>query len=159
VDYVRDRDLWKNELKDTRPVNLYLQALPHDFKVWDGLKDTRLEAVASRGEAIEMHVDKKLAELAAEARTVGMDGRAVPFVNAPQMYASELLNGLAKGWEFAVGWSQRGDGKYVFQLRTVRTDVDVSAIAKRYGGGGHKTAAGFVLDKMPEGWAKTPEVK
>ncbi len=35
------------------------------------------------------------------------------------------------------------DGQLKGSLRTTRDDVDVSAIAKSYGGGGHKKAAGF----------------
>jgi phosphoesterase RecJ-like protein len=48
------------------------------------------------------------------------------------------------------------DGKLKGSLRTTREDVDVSAIAKTYGGGGHKKAAGFtttgklVIDE--QGW-------
>lgn len=35
------------------------------------------------------------------------------------------------------------DGQFKGSLRTTRDDLDVSAIAKSYGGGGHKKAAGF----------------
>jgi phosphoesterase RecJ-like protein len=38
------------------------------------------------------------------------------------------------------------DGKIKGSFRTIRDDVDVSAIAKRLGGGGHRRAAGFTTD-------------
>lgn len=43
---------------------------------------------------------------------------------------------------FAMGWFQRGDGLYAYSLRS-RGEFDVSVLAKRHGGGGHKNAAGF----------------
>lgn len=38
------------------------------------------------------------------------------------------------------------DGKIKGSFRTIRDDVDVSAIAKRLGGGGHRRAAGFTSE-------------
>lgn len=38
------------------------------------------------------------------------------------------------------------DGKVKGSFRTVHDDVDVSAMAKKFGGGGHKKAAGFTAD-------------
>jgi nanoRNase/pAp phosphatase (c-di-AMP/oligoRNAs hydrolase) len=38
--------------------------------------------------------------------------------------------------------------KWVVSLYTTK-DIDVSEIAKKYGGGGHKQAAGFTCDKLP----------
>lgn len=38
----------------------------------------------------------------------------------------------------------------VFSLRSTPDGLDVAAIAKGYGGGGHRHAAGF---QMPHGWA------
>ena len=43
-----------------------------------------------------------------------------------------------------MGWFERGDGKIQFSLRS-NGDIDVSAIAKIYNGGGHKNAAGFQM--------------
>lgn len=43
------------------------------------------------------------------------------------------------------------DRQWRVSLYTTRTDVDCSEVAKRYGGGGHMKAAGFVCDEMPYG--------
>lgn len=39
--------------------------------------------------------------------------------------------------------------RWVVSLYTDKTHVDVSAIAKEYGGGGHKSAAGFATKELP----------
>ena len=38
--------------------------------------------------------------------------------------------------------------KWVVSLYTTKINIDVSKIAKLYGGGGHKGAAGFVSDDI-----------
>lgn len=55
----------------------------------------------------------------------------------------------------ALGWWQRFDGKFQFSLRS-RGDIDVSEIAKKFGGGGHKNAAGFQLKTLPEWVVASP---
>ena len=62
--------------------------------------------------------------------------------DAPQVDISELLGFLCNGETFAMGWWQRSDGSFSYGLRS-RGDFDVSELAKRHGGGGHKNAAGF----------------
>jgi nanoRNase/pAp phosphatase (c-di-AMP/oligoRNAs hydrolase) len=69
----------------------------------------------------------------------------VPVVNLPYMMASEAANRLAEGEPFAAAYFDRADAR-VFSLRS---RGDVSAIAKAYGGGGHRNAAGF---QGPIGW-------
>lgn len=57
---------------------------------------------------------------------------AIDFVNA------------VPGVRFSLVLSER-DGKVKGSLRTLRDDVDVSAMAGKYQGGGHKKAAGFAV--------------
>ena len=50
----------------------------------------------------------------------------------------------------------QADGMVKGSYRTTRDDVDVAAMAKVYGGGGHRKAAGFTvagkLVELAEGW-------
>jgi len=59
-----------------------------------------------------------------------------------------MSQGLNRVEPFAVGWFQRCDGMFQYSLRS-RGEVDVSEVAKRFGGGGHVKAAGFVSAKPP----------
>lgn len=55
------------------------------------------------------------------------------------------------GWVFRIGvllYWDTPDGR-VFSLRSTDGGMDVSEIAKGYGGSGHRNASGF---KMPLGW-------
>jgi len=59
------------------------------------------------------------------------------------------------GFHYAV----TSDGKMnlVFSMRSGRDGVDVAAIAKANGGGGHTRAAGFSVDALLGGWSHPPD--
>ncbi len=66
-------------------------------------------------------------------------------INANAMFASELGNRLAEqSGTFGLVWQLASDGEAKVSLRS-QGDFDVAAIAQRYGGGGHRNAAGFRL--------------
>ena len=66
--------------------------------------------------------------------------------NAPAFLASDLGQELAnRSGTFGLVWSMAGDGQIHCSLRS-NGDYDVSAIAKAFGGGGHRYAAGFSTD-------------
>jgi len=151
VDYVEDRDLWRFKLPHSKEINAWIGACRRDsFADWDKLAATSLDEVIKKGDAVLAYVDRYVHEMCAQARTVRFEGYDVPIVNAPYICISELVGELAKSAPFAVGWFQRADGRYAYSLRSRGPDgVDVSEIAKRFGGGGHRNAAGFWL---PEQW-------
>jgi oligoribonuclease NrnB/cAMP/cGMP phosphodiesterase (DHH superfamily) len=47
-----------------------------------------------------------------------------------------------------ITWYQMPDRRIKFSLRSDHPDIDCSAIAKKYGGGGHKGAAGYITDMV-----------
>lgn len=55
---------------------------------------------------------------------------------------ANFLSRLGEG-DYSLFLKETTDGHVKGSLRTTRDDVDVSAIAKRFGGGGHQKAAGF----------------
>lgn len=75
--------------------------------------------------------------------------------NAPAFLASDLGHELAnKSGTFGLVWSMARDGQVHCSLRS-NGDYDVSAIAKAFGGGGHRNAAGFSTDiDTLMGWLK-----
>jgi oligoribonuclease NrnB/cAMP/cGMP phosphodiesterase (DHH superfamily) len=71
----------------------------------------------------------------------------VGVLNMPYLGVSEAGNALVKtkGFDIGLAWFESGDGMTQFFLRSDKDglNLDVSAIAKQYGGGGHQNAAGF----------------
>lgn len=150
VDYVEDRDLWRYKHPQSALVNAWIACLEFDFSVWALAAAGTVEDAAKRGEVAIMRQRNYVAEVSKNARRVSFEGHAdVPCVNAPQFDISELVGELAKEAPLAIGWWQRADGVFQYSLRSRGDDgVDVSELARRYGGGGHKNAAGFQLDRL-----------
>lgn len=68
---------------------------------------------------------------------------------------SNFLNGLGEA-RVTLVLKEEPDGIIRGSYRTTKSDVDVSALAAAYGGGGHAKAAGFTvkgqLEETPTGW-------
>lgn len=162
VDYTEDRDLWRWALRGSKAVNAFLRSYPFDFDRWDewgqwNAYELYLRTVDA-GEAILRCQQSIIDQHIRFAREREMHGHKVLVVNAT-CFTSEITGELAKGRPFAASYFDRADGKRVWSLRSTEDGIDVSEIAKRHGGGGHKHAAGFeegltplhwLLDKRPE---------
>jgi uncharacterized protein len=151
VDYVEDRDLWRHRLPDSQAINAYIGILPFEFTAWSVVDaETTTARAGELGFTVRAKVHQYVAEASKNLRWATVAGYHVPVVNAPQVDISELLDAVIEQsrrenhppCDFAVGWWQRFDGLFQYSLRS-RGDFDVSEIAKTFGGGGHRNAAGF----------------
>lgn len=145
VDYTQDRDLWRFALPGSKLVNAYIGTLPQTFEAYERASALTASDAERLGVGSDAYKSMYVEKLCQHARRVGFAGYVdVPVVNAPYVGISEVVGALADSSQFAIGWFLRGDGKIAVSLRS-RGDFDVSALAKRYGGGGHKNAAGFTV--------------
>lgn len=104
-------------------------------------KDERM-LLDIRQKEIDAYIDKKDKEM------VGLiiDGKKVGAVFADS-FVSELGNTLAERHPEYDYISIVDPGSYKISYRTIKDDMDVSEVAKLYGGGGHPKAAGCMYDK------------
>jgi len=78
------------------------------------------------------------------ARPMIIDGHQVLAANSSEMrFASDTADELSAGHPFGVTYWVRADAMVQWSLRSREDGIDVSEIAKTFGGGGHKHAAGF----------------
>lgn len=148
--YVEDKDIWRWALRDSRAFSAGF-TVDDTFAAWDAALDAgpaAIEAAIAKGRAIleyqegviKRHVDSAVpCVLAAAPHFAGR------LVNATTL-ASNIGNVLAlqAGVDYAFLWFyNHANDTYVCSLRSARDDVDVSAIARSLGGGGHKRASGF----------------
>lgn len=143
INHIEDRDLWLFKLEGTRDVMAALFSHPQDFATWDLLIADHIEALRLDGHAIERKQQKDVAALvASNSRYMLIGGVTVPAVNLPHTMASDAGHLLSQGQPFAAIYWDTAEGRH-FSLRSTDEGEDVSAIAKQYGGGGHRNAAGF----------------
>ena len=146
VDYIEDRDLWWFKLPDSEAINAYLSTMPLTMdaisNAWLAGLNGGIETVKAMGYAVLSKTQNYVQEAVKHAIRIDFEGYNIPVVNAQPTDMSEVLNALAEGEPFAMGWFQRSDGHFQYSLRS-KGGVDVSEVAKRYEGGGHPKASGF----------------
>lgn len=149
IDRIEDRDLWRFQFADTRDIQANVFSYPYDFLVWDKLMEEPLLSLAMAGAAIERKHHKDVAELVgASKRRMIIGGHDIPVANLPYTLTSDAGHMMCAGEPFAACYLDTPQGR-TFSLRSTDAGLDVSEIAKRYGGGGHRNAAGFI---RPIGW-------
>jgi oligoribonuclease NrnB/cAMP/cGMP phosphodiesterase (DHH superfamily) len=139
IQHISDRDLWQFKMDGTAKIHKALVSLPMDFKLWDSLDVERLKI---EGETCERLYTQLVGNICEGAYTAEIDGHQVPIVNTSIAWSevgAELIerNPDAK---FVASFTVFED-QVMWSLRS--NEFDVSAIAKKFGGGGHKNAAGF----------------
>lgn len=158
VNYVEDRDLWRMALPKSHEYNANVYAAPMTFEGWDALYSRSLNEMIGRGEAILAYMDQygtKALKMARRRSVRGVNTDLSPWtVNIPYMNCSDYLSRLMeeKGCDFVMGYFCREDGRWQFSLRS-RNDFDCSAVAKQFGGGGHKYASGFDVGLLSDVFA------
>jgi len=149
VKYIADRDLWKFELPDSETINAYIQSFPMNILTYEVLyknlayNDGLAEAIQG-GESINRYKKSMVDAMCNNSVIRNCGGYQVPTVNATLLF-SEIGNELCKknpSYPFAASFFIRSDNKRQWSLRSIG-EFDVSEVAKKMGGGGHKNAAGF----------------
>lgn len=146
IKHIQDRDLWKFELEGTREIHAALMSYEFDFDGWDQLMDRGVDTLRLEGVAINRnHLKSINSHIKSSVARIIIDEFNVPAINAPGVWASDSGHILCEGEPFAVSYHHKS-GSMVFSLRSNEDGVDVADIAKRFGGGGHKNAAGFTIE-------------
>ena len=143
---IQDRDLWQWKLPQTRNFATGLRSQPFSFDLFE-YAETEWPTICGRGEAMNELFDKQLSDITkCPVPAMLQDGAAFFYglsTNCTPQFSSEAGNTLAKKSEtFGMTWCVGENGQVFVSLRSIG-DYDVSAIAKAYGGGGHRNAAGF----------------
>ncbi len=164
--FIEDGDLYRFALPETRDVFSYLDVRAHNFEEWDEvakiLEDAQKSASFFEKAAIYTEYFTLLGKhAAAGAKIVRFEGYECYFANAhPSMTMKSFVGHelyqekpplalVVSAHPDGFGVSIRGDGS-----------VDVSEIARKYGGNGHPGSAGFFIPVgTPVPWVEVhPEV-
>lgn len=159
IDYVEDRDLWRHRLPFSKEVAAAVFELPlgrpgevPNFEPWYKLAAMRPQEVAVAGSHHRQTAERLARQIADSAQLCTLDGHFCYVATSPILH-SEVGGALAQrssepGGPHRMGVTahQRSDGRWAYSLRS-RSYFDVSEVARKYGGGGHVQAAGFVVDE------------
>lgn len=151
---IEDRDLWLFRYASTRPFALWLRSEAFNFERWSELAiDIEGRAgthILREAEAMQRFYDEKVKEIASFARRRRLGDYEPVVVSCPPMFASEVGNYLLTTHPeapFAATFYDTAT-KRMWSLRSDDSRERVSSIAAAYGGGGHRNAAGFSIERQ-----------
>lgn len=150
IEYVSDSDTWQHRLPEWESIESYVYSFGESlsFEDFSNLKDKvenkfdecvciGKEILRVRHISVDYYVNK--------AELIDFDGHKVYAVNVQKEFRSEVGHKLAEKTNTFGMVFYYENNKWKVSLRSV-SDFDVSKIAEKYGGGGHKNAAAFLLD-------------
>jgi len=145
--HIQDNDLWRHTIPHGKEISAFLGTVPFTFERFDSVatqmeNEESFSKLVSKGAAFSEYYNHVCESIVSGAEEVQFDEFTVLAVNSSGIFKSEVGHRLAtKKGPFVIVWSGR-EGNWHCSLRGDGT-VDLSAIAKRYGGGGHHDAASF----------------
>lgn len=143
--HIDDRDRWQFKMQGTKEFNAALWNRPRAFEHWhEAFQPEGITALYQEGQALLIEQANHVEACVKRARVVALFDQAGHIVNTDKDI-SEVGHALcAKNGTFGLIWYIDNKGMANCNLRS-NGDYDVSVLAKQFGGGGHKNAAGFRL--------------
>lgn len=158
VKYINDRDLWLWQMPNSHEINAVVQHTKPSFESWADIENcinNDYTRIVERGRAVLNTTNFLCENVIEDAALVDFivnpvtheKAKALVFPCNVKSLVSDschlALNSEAgKEVDFVCGYTVWPDGNVVYSLRS-KPHFDCSAIAKAYGGGGHKNASGF----------------
>ncbi len=142
--YIQDKDLWQFKLPLSKEFSASLRCYEMKFGIWDGLVG-KVQDLCAEGIVLMRYQTQLVNKICNNYFMTEIGGYRVPTANSGvlQSEIGNQLCGLYPNSPFSAVYFET-EGKRIYSLRSIG-DFDVSLIAKQFGGGGHKNAAGFVL--------------
>lgn len=148
-DYIEDRDLWKWQLNQSKEISAYLRLIvkPNDIGSFADAYGNFCEVDYSQfGEILLLQQNIQVASKIRKIKHMQIKGIDFKVLNATENI-SEIGNAICSQFNTpALMYFITEKDEVVCSLRSTDYLVDVSLIAKAFGGGGHRNACGFTID-------------
>lgn len=154
VELISLYDTWQHEFKDDilnfyRGLETSTELNVHS-PLWQHIFDNNLEfiqSVTNSGLSISKYIKTNNKQYALDhAIETEFDGYKAIAINKG-FGGAFMFDSLwdENKYDIMIAFSRRNNNSWRLSLYTTKKNVDCSAIAKKYGGGGHKSAAGFEI--------------
>jgi oligoribonuclease NrnB/cAMP/cGMP phosphodiesterase (DHH superfamily) len=142
IRHISDRDLWQFKIEGSDLVHSALLSYPFDFEVWNKLSES-MGKLKDEGVTCERMQEALVGKIVKGSWLGKVANHEVPIVNTTISWSEvgEALLDKHPDAPFAASFTVFHD-QVMWSLRS-KGDFDVSEIAKKFGGGGHKNAAGY----------------
>lgn len=147
---VSDYDCWTKKYKHSDLFKLGMDALCQSplSSVWAQLLKEGMSygayavsSIISSGETIQKYViQENLGYCSSFSYEAEFEGYRILVIN--RRSNSLIFGNLVNDYPFVCSWVYNGS-RYLYSIFSTNPEIDCSKIAEKYGGGGHKGAAGF----------------
>lgn len=153
---IGDRDVWKWEYEETKDFcsGLSLYDTKPTSSVWNDLiylGEAAVKDICCEGRIANIYRARRYEKI---SKAFSYDGKVKGFEDKKAIIlnqgiaSSEAFEAVKKEYhDFMIAYVY--DGEFYSVSLYTNGDMDVSKIAKHYGGGGHRGAAGFKCKKLP----------
>ena len=152
VELIGDRDKWAWKFgKETAEFNQGLQLYPHQPQdiIWGDLlqHDLLIKNICKKGKICLQYRDNFCKDYAdSYGFETEFEGHKC-YALGLYMFGSEGFGERFKQYDMCLSFEYTGKN-WVIGLYSQKPEIDCGKIAQKYGGGGHKGAAGFVSNKL-----------
>lgn len=156
ITYIEDRDLWRFKFHESKEVNAYIAAHELNFEDYNQMFYTLSTSFANCVNIgrylLAAHRKNVQAIVDSCTRDITIAGKSGLVCNCSPMFSSDVGHALVeKSGTFGATYFHGKDDSVKFSLRSKDNCEDVGALAKLFGGGGHRNAAGFELKAPVDG--------
>lgn len=166
VKYIQDMDLWKFEMDESRNFTAGLPDLKEKYNTknikfildmfdFDYYNKNKIKII-ERGKIITKHQEEFVLRTVFYGKIINFHGKKAFIINTNFFSSTfadfffKIKDKKFKNVDILIVWNKDyNDKRFIFSLRKRKEKkIDLSKIAKEYGGGGHFDAAGFNLDSL-----------
>lgn len=152
IQAVGDRDIWEFKYPYTKEICEYIQSKPLTIEWLDEIHIMDINDIIERGIKLwKPKMDKWLKRIKEDSYRYEILGYNVPIINMhPTEGVSEVLDIMAKDEPFAMSYYHSKD-QIIYSFRSAKDQeqsVNVAELAEQLGGGGHKYAAGWRINRI-----------
>lgn len=152
-------DVWNHTNPKTLPFQ-YAMGLEYTFPdadIWESVFNSDsiwILKMVNNGKLLQKKIEKdNNSYVKAYGFKTEFEGYSAIAVNRG-MVNSKIFDSIEEDYDIMMTFAFHRDGNWKFSLYTDKDYIHCGEIAKKYGGGGHKQAAGFHLSSIPESLLK-----
>lgn len=150
IKYIEDRDLWRFRYPDTRAFHNYLLSRRFDYSEWNDIHERSvsggIDAILGQGNQILEYNKQLVANICKNASIHQTSLYKYGYINTNSHW-SEVGEYMLEHFNLDVSIGLTIDFKLGLIKGSIRSrpTIDITPLAQKFGGGGHKNACGFTV--------------
>lgn len=151
--HIQDRDIWEYKVDKTLEFVTFFYEQIFDFELWETYLDEKnVQMAIEKGSSWlsyqKIMIDKVIKKTTYVIQEIDNKYQIVLYCNSPDLKSdigNQVFNKYPIG-DFSCVWDyDLYRNQTMYSLRSTNDRTDVSVIAKKFGGGGHRNASGMIF--------------